>query len=181
MILITPRTKIELKAFTVTHQQAEERSECVYNEIEESAITETLTLLAFGTQLNNSYLDMLGVKNSLCNTLNSKGHYYSDGYLRPETIAHHQQTNKLLENQGTLLASNNKVAGQENDRHLYEQPVYGGIVRSVGYDRPSSEDVQNQTYVSMFVQNPIYPAKIQLENTNRHSKVATCSSKRWTI
>lgn len=192
---IAPRTKNELKSFTITHQQTEEGSECIYNEIDESAIPETLTPLAFrtqlhnsysdmlplalGTQLHNPYLDMLGVKNSPCNISNNKEHYYSDGYLRPDTIAQHQQINTMLENQGTIFFNKDKVSGQEHNRHFYEQPVYAGILRSVDYGRHSSKDVQNQTYVSMNVQNPIHPANVQLENIN--PKLATCTSKRWSI
>ncbi|CAG2244590.1 MEGF10_11 [Mytilus edulis] len=216
---IAPRTKNELKSFTITHQQTEEGSECIYNEIDESAIPETLTPLAFrtqlhnsysdmlplalGTQLHNPYLDMLGVKNSPCNISNNKEHYYSDGYLRPDTIAQHQQINTMLENQGTIFFNKDKVSGQEHNRHFYEQPVYAGIFRSVDYDRHSPKDVQNQTYVSMYVQNPIdygrhsskdvqnqtyvsmnvqnpiHPANVQLENIN--PKLATCTSKRWSI
>lgn len=60
-------------------------------------------------------------------------HYYSDGYLRSENIAQHHPINTMLENQ--VFTITDTVAEKENDRHVYDEPAYDGIVRSETYDR----------------------------------------------
>lgn len=109
-------------------------------------------------------------------------HYYSDGYLRPETIAHHHEIQLMLENKVISFSNKDNMTSQENNRHVYDRPAYDGIVRSTGYDRLSfSKDVRVLTNGSMFVQNSIHPTNRQLENRNKHQELATCSSKRWSI
>lgn len=220
-ILITPRANTEVNSDTVIHRQTEERSESMYDEIDESAISETLSPIVIGAQFHNTYLE---VTNSPCNTFNVKdnltnlcmsrfpsqcqmveqtsksgyslrenipndlhfqttlGHYYSDGYLRPETTTQRHHINRMMENQEILFSNEDRVAGQENDRHVYDRPAYDGIVRSAGYDRLRlPKDERKLTNGSMFVQKSIYPSNRQLANKYKHSELATYFSKRSTI
>lgn len=214
---------IELKADNVRRQKTEEQSEGVYDEIDELASSETSTLIAFGTHLHNSYLE---VTNDSCNTLNiignhnrlsneqftsqskrerqtsrqkyhysqeenilnglncqtALGHYYSDGYLRPETIAHYHEIKLMMENKAISFINMDKVAGQENHRHVYDRPSYDGIVRSASYDILTfPKDARNLTNGSMFVQRLIYSTNRQLEYKIKHLELSKCVSKRSTI
>lgn len=110
------------------------------------------------------------------------GHYYSDGYLRSDSIAQHHPIIVMTKSYRLLFSNKHKVAGQENDKYVYDRPTYDGVVSSAGYDRLKfSKDVRNLANGSRCVQNSIYPSNVQFENLNRHPKLAVCSSMRWTI
>lgn len=123
---------------------------------------------------------------------------YSDGYLRPMSIANQNVISKTMEKQGKYLSTKDKEAQREYDEHIYDELDYDGIERSAIYDRlnsvkGTSSAINGYMFVrsptdteqlgmneTMFVQRPTETEQLGI-NIQKHSKYSTCSSKRKSI
>ncbi|CAC5394963.1 unnamed protein product [Mytilus coruscus] len=104
------------------------------------------------------------------------GSEYSDGYLRPMSIAQLQSMDIMIEHQGTALPNNENVLRIQNDEYFYMECCSAGTGSSMSYNTLKLKGVKNQTKGICVVDNPIYN-----ETMHRHPKYATWSSKRKTI
>ncbi|CAG2211384.1 unnamed protein product [Mytilus edulis] len=117
---------------------------------------------------------------------------YSDGYLRPMSIANQNVISKTMEKQGKCLSNKDREAQREYDEHIYDELDYDGIERSAIYDRLYSvKGTSSAINGYMFVRSPTDTEQLGINETmfaeqlginiQKHSKYTTCSSKRKSI
>ncbi|CAC5390437.1 unnamed protein product [Mytilus coruscus] len=104
------------------------------------------------------------------------GSDYSDGYLRPRSIAPPQSMEIVFGRQGTSLSKLDKVTGIQNDEYMTKESTYDVTGRSMSYNTLILKDVKSPTTEIGVVDNPIYN-----ETVNRYPKDAIRFSQRKTI